>query len=174
MRVVTLKKVDVAAHLFMSVQQFDNFRHDGVLPSPKGRAGYDQDLCRRMYIEYLRGKSRAPADAGGGVEGEDRIAERLRNQDTIVEEKARLAAEQANKLAMENALRRRELAPIAVLREYAEQTANVVRSGLEAVPGALKRGIPHLRASEVQIAKREIARITDSIASFDLSTTGDP
>jgi phage terminase Nu1 subunit (DNA packaging protein) len=160
-------KAELAGHLFTSEQNLDDLRKLGVVPMPRGRAGYDLDVCRRMYIEHLRTRARSPAPAPD--ETAAAAAERLKTQDDLMTERARLAAEQANRAAMENAVRRRELAPVSLLQTYSEQVGSVVRQGLEALPAQLKRRIPHLRSSEINIIRQEVARTSDAIASFDTS-----
>lgn len=162
-------KAELAEHLFTSPQTIDKLRRDGVIPSPRGRAGYKLDDCRRVYLEHLRARARAPA---GDPEPDEHKVQRMRNQDKLEEERARLAAEQADKAAMENAIRRREVAPVAVLESYAEKVSGVVRSALEALPAQCKRRIPHLRASEINLIKQECTRASDAIADFDVSYPG--
>ena len=148
----------------MSVPTFAQLVREGVLPQGRGRGGYKIDDARRAYIQHLRARSGASPEE---VVSEEQRIERLKNQDDLGKERARLAAEQADKAAMQNAVMRRELLPVAVLERYAEQVAAVVRAALEALPAQCKRRIPHLRSEELNLIKAECARASDAIADFD-------
>ena len=140
-----------------------------VFPT-NGRAGYDLDVCRVEYIRYLRSQAKTrQRKSSTGLAESEAAAERLKTQDTLQVEKARLAAEQANKAAMENAMRRRELLPVALMTSYAARLGNHVRSQLESLPSNMKRRIPHLRSAEVNLVKQEVTKISDAIADFDIS-----
>lgn len=162
------KQIEVARHLYMTDRNFRVLQEKGVFEH-KGRGGYDADDCRRRYIEYLRSLSRRSADD----QPDDELAvARQRVVDGINVERARLAAEQADKAAMDNAMRRREVVPVAVLEDYAERVGTFVRGMLEALPAQLKRRIHHLRASEVNVIKQEVAKLSDGIATYDLDHEG--
>lgn len=158
---------EVCEHVGISDRHFRDLRSQKIWPTPKGRAAYDLDGCRHAYIEYLRGRSRAPAP-----EGDDGNVRRQKNQDKLEEERARFAAEQADKYAMENAIRRREVVPVAVLQDYAEQLANFLRAGLESLPAMITRRIHHLRAAEQHAIKQEVAKLSDGLASYTFDHEG--
>lgn len=75
--------------------------------------------------------------------------------------------EQLEKLRRQNALARREYAPVDELRLYAEKVALVIRSGLEALPGQIRQRIPHLRAAEASMIESEVVKIAGRIADHD-------
>lgn len=158
---------EVCEHVGISDRHFRELRVQQVWPAPKGRAAYDLDGCRHHYIEWLRARARAPVP-----EQDDGNVRRQKNQDKLEEERARLAAEQADKVAMENAIRRREVVPVVVLQDYAEQLANFLRAGLEAFPAQIKRRIHHLRAAEFNAVKQEVAKLSDAIATYSIDHEG--
>ena len=88
---------EVADHLFMTQQAVSALIQKGILPSPSGRAGLDLDTCREAYIRHAReiAAGRVSAVSGEGLD--------------LVQERARLAAEQADGQAMKNAVLRGEL-----------------------------------------------------------------
>ena len=157
---------DVSAHLFITPQHFINLRKSGVFEH-KGRGGYDVDDCRRRYIEYLRGRAKgARADEPELDEAEQR---RQMVVDDFNKERARQAAETADKLALENAVRRRELVPVTVLRNALTEAGTLIRSRLETLPAHLKRRIPLLRSHELSIVKQEVAKLSDEVAGIELT-----
>lgn len=146
-------RVEAAAHLFLGVDQFDRLRRSGSLPKSRGRAGYDLDACRRMYIESLKSKrSEEP------VPPDDMADAKTRSEQLKVE-----------KQEMEIAKAKGELLPAELLEDYAGRVANAVRDLLEALPGRCKRRIPHLRAAEVRMIQSECSKTGDAIADLDLN-----
>lgn len=152
---------ELAKHLATNEHEVRDLVALGVLPKPVRGVGYDLDECRVLLFRHLRRQV---------ATGED--AERKRDRQDIVDdinkERARQAAETADKLALENAVRRRELVPVAELRDALLKVAGLVRANLEAWPAMLKRAAPHLRNSEVAVIKREIAKLSDAVADIDL------
>lgn len=141
---------EAAAHVFLSLSQFDFLRRQGSIPQPRGRAGYVLDDVRRAYIETLRtAKTQEPETAPPEMDARQEIEQ-----------------EKLEKLRVDNALRRRELAPIAVLETYAERIGAVIHSQFEALAGQVKKRIPHLRAAEVNIIRGELSKTANAIADF--------
>lgn len=83
-------------------------------------------------------------------------------------ERARLAREQADKIAMQNAQTRRELAPAYLIEEVLAKAGAKVAGILEAIPGQVKRRIPSLPASEIEAIQLEIAKARNVAASLSL------
>jgi len=91
-------------------------------------------------------------------------------------ERARLAREQADKIAMQNAQTRRELAPAYLIEEVLAKAGAKVAGILEAIPGQVKRRLPSLPASEIEAIQSEIAKarnIAAAISLDDLVVTDD-
>ncbi|MCC7041100.1 MAG: terminase small subunit [Burkholderiales bacterium] len=70
-------------------------------------------------------------------------------------ERARLAREQADRIAMQNAVSRRELAPVAVLEDVLARLAAQVVSILEAIPIHVKRRVPALTVEDLALITEE-------------------
>jgi phage terminase Nu1 subunit (DNA packaging protein) len=86
---------EIAAHLDLSDRSVRDLRQKGVFPTAK-KGGLDD--CRVAYIRHLRERAAGRASDGADEEGLD-----------LVEERARLAKEQADAQAMKNARERGEL-----------------------------------------------------------------
>jgi len=154
---------EAAAHVFISAATFTKLRREGKLPSPKGRAGYVLDDVRRAYIEGLKNGNAENVSEAGPM-----TAERQKYADDYSSARARQAKALADKLELENKLRRGELAPIEILQAALEQVAARTRPALESLPAQLKREIPHLRATELAVARRLVVHVSDEIADVRL------
>lgn len=166
----TAKQKEVAAHLFITPQHFINLTKEGVFEH-RGRAGYDLDDCRRRYIEYLRGRAKA-ARGGEAPEPDEAEIRRQKIVDDINKERARQAAETADKLAMENAVRRGELVPVTAMRDAMAKAGSLIRARLESLPAQMKRRLPFLRSADLAVVKQEITKLTDELASIDIDHEG--
>lgn len=91
----------------------------------------------------------------------------------LVAERARLASEQADKVAMQNAVTRQELAPVHVIEDVLTKAGAKVAGILEAIPGAIRRRVPGLKATEMELIQREIAKARNIAASVSLDDLGD-
>lgn len=91
----------------------------------------------------------------------------------LSDERARLAAAQADKVEMENEVMRGELAPVSVLERVLSHAANKVVALLDTLPGAIKRRVPALTESDVGFVRREIARMRNEIADLTLEDVED-
>lgn len=86
----------------------------------------------------------------------------------LTNERARLAKEQADKVAMANAVTRNALAPRALLVLVLARTAPKVCAILEALPGAIKRRVPMLDQAAIRVIELEISKARDEIAAMKL------
>lgn len=91
-------QAEVADHLDLKQASVSDLVRRGVF-AKAARGGYDLNACRTAYIRHLR---EVAAGRAAQIDGEDE-----ENLD-LVQERARLAKEQADKIAMENATRRGE------------------------------------------------------------------
>ncbi len=89
---------EVAEHLFLNQASVSDLVRRGVL-AKAARGAYDLVACRRAYILHIREQAAGRA-AVSDDEGEESY--------DLVKQRARLAKEQADKTAMENATRRGE------------------------------------------------------------------
>ncbi|CAM4135722.1 terminase small subunit [Pseudomonas sp. S 311-6] len=118
------------------------------------------------YCDNLR------EQAAGRVKGKPADGDGL----DLEAEKARLAAAQADKIEMENEVRRGEVALVSVLETVLSQTGSTVSAILDSIPSTLKRRISTLSASDVLIVETEIARARNAIAALsleDIEASGD-
>lgn len=86
----------------------------------------------------------------------------------LVNERARESKERADKLAMQNAVTRNELAPVHLIEEVLSRAGSRVAGILEAIPGALRRRIPLLTAEDVKLIEKEIAQARNIAAAVSL------
>jgi len=87
----------------------------------------------------------------------------------LATERARLAREQADKIAMQNAQSRRELAPVVMMTEVLAKAGTRAASILEAIPGQVRRRLPSMPATEIQVIEREIAKARNLCAAISLN-----
>jgi phage terminase Nu1 subunit (DNA packaging protein) len=143
------RQQDIAEHLDMSDRSVREFLSD---------AGIDHKLAtldeiRIAYIRRLR-ETAAGRLAEGGLD--------------LATERARLAKEQADKIAYQNAQTRKELAPSYLLEEVLTKTAGRINGILEAIPGAIKRRVQSLSSVEIDMVTDEIAKARNMVAAMRL------
>lgn len=80
----------------------------------------------------------------------------------------RLAGEQADKIAMQNAVTRRELAPTYLLEQVLAAAGARVAAILDAIPGAIRRRNQALTAADIEIIAVEIAKARNIAAALTL------
>ena len=81
----------------------------------------------------------------------------------LSDERARLASEQADRVALQNGIARRELAPVSVIAETLADVGRQIAALLETIPGSLKRrGVASSR--DLKIVEQVIAE-TRNIAA---------
>lgn len=104
------------------------------------------------YTAHLREQA-----AGRGADGE------------LASERARLAREQADAVAMKNAQARRELAPVGVIEEVLAHVGRQIATVLEGIQPKLRRRFPELTADQLQVIASELARARQAAATVNLS-----
>lgn len=87
----------------------------------------------------------------------------------LMQERARLAKEQADKVAMLNARLRRELAPVWVLEIALAGVARQVAGVLEAIPVKLKRNSDTISTKDLDFITREIITARNLAASVEFN-----
>ena len=87
----------------------------------------------------------------------------------LVQERARLAKEQADKVAMANAVERRELAPVSLMEVILAKLGRQIIGILEALPVELKRNCPHLTADDIKTIQAEIIKARNYAANIELN-----
>lgn len=150
---IHLTQQQLADLLGLTQQAISQIENDGV-------ADRDMDLASwlRSYTRHLR-EIAAGRAAAGGLD--------------LATERARLAKEQADKIAMQNAQARRELAPVVLITEVLAKAGTRVAGILEAIPGQVKRRLPDLPATEIEAIQREIAKARNVCAAIRLEDLDD-
>lgn len=104
------------------------------------------------YCEHLR----EVAAGRGGDNGLELAAER-----------AALAREQREKIAMQNAVTRRQLAPARLIEELLAQTAVRVARILDTIPGEIRRHLPSATAEDITAVIGIVAKARNVIAGIE-------
>lgn len=87
----------------------------------------------------------------------------------LATERARVAKEQADKLAMQNAITRKELAPTYLLEDLLAKAGGKVGAILDTIPGMIKRRMPSIGATDVAAIKAEVDKARNMISHLSLS-----
>jgi phage terminase Nu1 subunit (DNA packaging protein) len=99
-------------------------------------------------------------------------------------ERAALAKVQRERIEMQNAVTRGELAPVVLIEEVLTKAASKTAGILDAIPGMIRRRVPVLTADDIGLIAGEVAKarnmvaamsladLTDAADSADVSTTG--
>lgn len=88
----------------------------------------------------------------------------------LVSERARLAKEQADRISMQNAVTRKELAPAELIEEVLSRTGAKAAKLLDTIPGELKRRCPQLTADDVTAIAGTIAKVRNLAAAISLAS----
>ena len=146
-------QADVAAHLDMSDRSIREWESKLALPSD-----YTIADIRIAYIRRLREEA-----AGRATDGDLDLAP----------ERARLAQEQADKIAMQNAISRNELAPVYLLEEVITRAGTRAAKILDTIPGTIKRREPSLSADTLATITRDIVKVRNIAAAMTLDDLKD-
>lgn len=114
-----------------------------------------------IRVAYIRRLREQAAGRGGANVGE------------LAAERARLASEQADKVAMQNAVTRGELAPVALIEEVLTKAASKVAGVLDAIPGMVRRRVPQLTADDIDLIAGEVAKARNTVAAMSLADLND-
>lgn len=145
-----LNRKTLARSIGISVQSFDQW---GIAPVAKIGREVFYDVASVLEADRARVERR-------------REKERPQSLDDIdyERERARLTREQADHTALKNAQLRRESAPIAVIEWTLGRVLAQAAATLDAIPVKVKRRLPKLSAAEIEIIKREIAKVRNLAA----------
>lgn len=88
----------------------------------------------------------------------------------LATERARLAKEQADRVAMLNAERRGELAPVADMEMVLATTGAKVGKILDAICGLIRRRVPGIGSDVVEAVAADIAKCRNMAASMTLAS----
>ncbi len=87
----------------------------------------------------------------------------------LVEQRARLAAAQAEKVEMANAVTRGELTPTVALEQVLAGAASKIAGILDAIPGMVRRRVPSLTSGEIDMIAGEVAKARNTVAGMSLA-----
>lgn len=140
---------DLARVLNVTSRRIQQLAKEGVIPRSDGeiRGKYPLGASISAYIVNLQRQ----------VSGDD-------DGETLTLERARLAREQADKIAMQNAVSRKELAPVSLIIETNAKIAAQAADILDGVGLALKRNIPGIDQKTVKVVEAEIRKARGLIA----------
>ena len=119
------------------------------------QAGQPAATWLRAYTKHLREQA-----AGRGADGE------------LARERARLAREQADRVAMDNAVSRRELAPVSVLELVLAKMAGDVGSLLQGLVPRVRRRV-ELPGEALRILDEEVTKARNRAATMTLADAED-
>jgi phage terminase Nu1 subunit (DNA packaging protein) len=150
-----LSQQDIAEHLDMSQQAVSALLEQlGI-----DHKAADLSEIRVAYIRRLR-------EAAAGRGGEGAVGE-------LAAERARLAREQADKIAMQNAVTRGELAPVALIEEVLTKAASKVAAVLDSIVPNVRRRVPELPADKLDLIGGEVAKARNTVAAMSLADLND-
>lgn len=86
----------------------------------------------------------------------------------LATERAALARAQREKIEMQNAVTRRELAPTHLIEEVLARAGTKVAGILDAIPGQIRRRVPSLPGGELDTIAMEIAKARNIAAAVSL------
>lgn len=128
-----------------------------------GRGVLDKDMDGHRMLQVYCSHLREQAAGRAANEGLD-----------LATERAGLAKAQREKIEMQNAVTRSELAPVALIEAVLSQAAGKISGILEAIPGAVKRRVPTLSGDEIKNIAAEIARARNIVGSMSLDDLREP
>lgn len=88
----------------------------------------------------------------------------------LATERARLAKEQADKVAMQNAERRGEVAPVAAMEMVLANVGAKVGKILDTIPGLVRRRVPGIGSDVIEAISADIAKCRNMAASMTLAS----
>jgi len=88
----------------------------------------------------------------------------------LASERTRLAREQADRIAMRNAVERKEFAPVVLLEEVLATLARQIGTQLDAVLPEVRRRFPYLTGEPIRFLEERLAAAREAAASARFST----
>lgn len=86
----------------------------------------------------------------------------------LAAERAALAKAHREKIEMQNAVTRNELAPVYLIEQVLSAAASRIAGILEAIPGMIRRRVPALSADDINLIASEIAKARNTIAGISI------
>lgn len=133
----------------MSQQAVSDLVRRGILPD-------GAPACEWLvaYCTHLRGIA---AGRGG-----DKALE-------LTAERARLASEQADRIAMQNAIARKEQMPTYLLEEILARACSRAGRILDTIPGELRRRLPQLSSADLAVVNLVVAKARNAASKVSLA-----
>lgn len=91
----------------------------------------------------------------------------------LATERAGLAKAQRERIEMQNAVTRKELAPVALITEVLAKTAAKIAGQFDAIPGLVRRRAPQFGADVIGMIAEEIAKVRNTVAQMSLADLND-
>jgi phage terminase Nu1 subunit (DNA packaging protein) len=111
------------------------------------------DTIRVAYIRRLREQAAGRAAAGDL---------------DLAGERARLAKEQADRVAMQNAVTRGELSRTVVIEQVLCRTGAKMAGIFDGIPGILRRRFPELSGSAIALIAAEIVKVRNMVGTMSI------
>jgi phage terminase Nu1 subunit (DNA packaging protein) len=131
--VTTLSKL-----LNLTPMRIQQLAQEGVIPKT-GRGVYPLVPSVQGYVKYLQ----ARVNGGGSVAG-------------LATERTRLARAQSERLEAQNAIMRRDLAPMSLIVEAIAKSAAIASDVLDGIPLAVKRRAPGADPRILKVVEEEV------------------
>lgn len=96
------------------------------------------------------------------------------NSLVLAAERARLAREQADRIAMQNAERRKELAPAYLIEHVLAKAGSRAGRILDTIPGEIRRRCPQLTSDDIGAVTRIVAKARNIAAAMSLADIDKP
>lgn len=138
---------EIGSWLNLSVRRVRELQKEGAIPRGAGIMA-----AVHGYLDYLRGLARSGVDESDGA--------------IFARERARAERERADNLALKNQILRRELADVAVIAEIIAKLGSQIGAKLDSLPGELRRKLPNLTATELEIVRRTVVKCQNDIAAL--------
>lgn len=87
----------------------------------------------------------------------------------LASERAALARAQRERIEMQNAVTRGELAPVMLLEQVLSKAAAKIAGTFDAIPGMVRRRVVVLTAEDIDLIAGEIAKARNTVASMSLA-----
>lgn len=144
------KQADIAVHLDLSERSVREFLDASGID-------HKQVSLSDIRIAYVR-RQREIASGRATIEGGLELAA----------ERAGLAKAQRERIEMQNAVTRRELAPVILIEEVLAKAGGKVAGILDAIPGMIKRRVPSLTSDDLDLIAGEVAKARNIAAAIRL------
>lgn len=143
------KQAEVAAHLDLSDRSVRELESKLNVPTD-----YTLRTFRLAYIRHLR-------EVAAGRAGTSDL--------DLATERAGLAREQKERVALQNAVTRRELAPVMLIEQVLARAGSKVAGILDAIPGMIKRRIETISIADINLITAEISIARNIAASVSIN-----